>query len=141
MAKAMVAFLLLAGLGCVPEVPSKPTFSRDVKPIFMARCVRCHDETLREETLPDGGHGLGVPSQCHLNRYESTGDCTPAGVQAMACSYGAGLCAPSILIYSISVGGSKPFMPPLPAPALDDWEQDVISGWMKNLDASGMPAP
>lgn len=146
MSKTMAAFLfglalLASAPGCAPEVPAAPTFALDVKPIMMGRCTRCHGETLLPETLPDGGQGLGTPGLCHLNRYDSLGDCSDAGVMAGACNYGAGRCGASIGLYAISVNGSVPVMPPAPAPKLNDWEQDVLAGWLKNVDSSGMPAP
>ena len=158
MSKALLAsvFALAAAVpvlslsGCSPEVPANPTYEKDVKPILMARCVRCHDETFREEMVP-GYQNQGPPRQCHLNRYPAMGDCTPAGLMMPgACSYGAGMCGNSpalggslIAVYAIASAdnGFAPPMPPAPADKLSDWEQDVLRVWINNVGADGMPLP
>jgi len=153
MSKALLAsvFALAAAVpaislsGCSPEVPANPTYAKDVKPIFMARCVRCHDETFRgEEINPMTGNPI-TPAICHLNRYESMGDCTTVGP---ACSVGASLCAniPGSGSYMApkvdpAVEDDPARMPPPPAPALNDYESAVINRWLTNLDPSGAPLP
>ena len=132
--------------GCSPEVPVNPSFARDVQPIFNARCVRCHDETLRAEMVPAGYPNNGAPKICHLNRYESTGDCSAGGT---TCSLGASQCAniaPGMGGYLAArvdpaVEHDPARMPPAPAPALNDYESAVVNKWLTNLDASGAPLP
>jgi hypothetical protein len=153
MSKALLAsvFALAAAVpvlslsGCSPEVPANPTYTEHVKPIFMARCVRCHDETLRGEPMPNGQPGK-VPAICHLNRYgnEPMG-CTSA---APPCSLGASACANLPGMGSYLAGKVDPAvaddparMPPPPAPALNDYESAVVNRWLTNLDANGAPLP
>jgi hypothetical protein len=151
MSKALLAsvFALAAAVpvvslsGCSPEVPVNPSFARDVQPIFNARCVRCHDETLRGEMPPPGYPDRGPPATCHLNRYESTGDCTTGST---TCSLGASACAnlPGLGSYIVSrvdreAGALR--MPPPPAPPLNDWEFEVVNKWLTTLDANGAPLP
>jgi hypothetical protein len=152
MSKALLAsvFALAAAVpvfslsGCSPEVPANPSFARDVQPIFMARCVRCHDETLRGEP-PLPGQTAKVPMICHLNRYASMGDCTAPGP---ACNVGASNCAnfPGSGGYLAAkvdpaVEHDPARMPPPPAPALNDYESAVVNKWLMNLDANGAPLP
>ena len=151
MSKALLAsvFALAAAApvlslsGCSPEVPANPSFARDVQPIFNARCVRCHDEAFRGEVVP-GYQNRGLPKICHLNRYESMGDCTAAGP---ACSVGASQCANFPGTGSYLVGKVGPSvdeairMPPLPADALNDYESAVVNKWLTNLDANSTPLP
>ena len=150
MSKALLAsvFALAAAVpvfslaGCSPEVPANPTYSRDVKPILMARCVRCHDETFRGD--PAGSPNPGPPATCHLNRYENTGDCTAT---SLTCSIGASGCANTPGLGSYLAGKIDPSvddslrMPPLPADRLSDYEWGVLNRWMTNLDANGAPLP
>jgi hypothetical protein len=153
MSKALLAsvFALAAAVpvlslsGCSPEVPANPSFARDVQPIFMARCVRCHDETFRGD--PPGSLNPGPPAICHLNRYESMGDCTTA--TSTTCSRGASECAnlPMMMGSYIAPKVDPAFandpgrMPPPPAPALNDYESAVVNRWLTNLDANGAPLP
>jgi hypothetical protein len=156
MSKALLAsvFALAAAVpvmslsGCSPEVPANPGYEEHVKPIFMARCVRCHDETLRDEPLPPGSQPRRPPQTCHLNRYESMGDCVTAG--STTCSRGASECAnlPPPMMGSYIAPRVDPAnennamrMPPPPAPALNDYESAVVNRWLMNLDANGAPLP
>ena len=115
--------LVVSALGCSPEVPAMPTYTRDVQPILAAHCVRCHDETLRSEpTL-----GIRRPLLCHLNRYGNM----PAGcTDAATCSFGAAdpLCAPRIPLL-IADDDALNRMPPAPSDPLNDWEKDVLKRW------------
>jgi hypothetical protein len=125
-------------------VPAAPTYATDVKPIFMARCTRCHGETLRGETLANGVV-RPPPSYCHLDRYDSTGDCSDAGIVAKACIVGAGLCTVKFQLRGRAIpsasNGFTTSMPPDPAPELDHWEVEVVTAWLDKVDSSGMPAP
>jgi hypothetical protein len=155
MSKALLAsvFALAAAVpvlslsGCSPEVPANPTYSEHVKPIFMARCVRCHDETLRDEVPPPGYPARPrLPQFCHLNRYDSEPiGCTPA---TPPCSLGASACVniPGMGGYLAArvdpaVEHDAARMPPAPAPALNDYESAVVNRWLTNLDANGAPLP
>ena len=145
LALALAAALPVISLsGCSPEVPANPTYERDVKPIFMARCVRCHDETLRSEVPPPGYPVKAPPMICHLNRYDNE----PVGctMGTPPCSLGASECANFPGLGSYIAGKIGPLveddpgrMPPPPAPALNDWEWEVVNKWLTNLDANGAP--
>src|SRR6187402_616330 len=74
-----------------PPIPAMPTYATDVRPIFEKHCVRCHNEGLTGEINPMTG-GLDKPGICHLNRFESTGECSDAGIASGACSLGAQYC-------------------------------------------------
>ena len=130
---------MLVGLGaCTAAPPAMPTFAKDVGPIFMAHCSRCHSSSglVGDPAMfPLGGRPKGyntaTPSYCHLDRYDDAGtDCvttqTPPG-----CSMGAHTCVmffkPTLLTYI-----KNDIMPPPPAPKLDDWELEVVESWLNN---------
>ncbi len=48
------AIALLLAAACAPDAPRSPTYVEDVRPIFMANCVRCHGGPAadRDETIP-----------------------------------------------------------------------------------------
>ena len=142
----VLAFAVVAAAGCEPAVPANPSYETDVKPIFYARCVRCHDETFRGETTPEFG-ATGLPLRCHLNRYDSMGDCSATGQMMIGvCSFGAGLCANSpelglsLMHPQLVPPTGPPLMPPPPAQELNDYEFAVVNKWMTTLDANGLPA-
>ena len=73
--------LALAALvgGCEDAIPASPTFEVDVKPIFLANCVRCHGAggTLNADPRALNGYATDMPNQTHLDFYANRGDCTP----------------------------------------------------------------
>src|ERR1041384_6115557 len=93
LALALVILSTLAGCDGEkePPIPEMPTYATDVRPILEAHCTRCHNETLSGAINPMTG-GLDRPSLCHLNRFESTGDGSAAGIASGACSLGAQYC-------------------------------------------------
>jgi hypothetical protein len=140
-----LALVILAGCDgeTEPPIPEMPTYATDVRPIFEAHCVRCHNETLSGDTNPLTG-GLDRPSMCHLNRFESTGDCSNAGIASGACSFGAQYCGtempgspPSSYVSTfVSLPQDQGGMPPLPAAPLSAREKEIILRW-----ATVNPAP
>jgi len=119
-----------------------PSYATDVLPIFQAHCTRCHNEDLTGDINPLNG-GLDQPGMCHLNRFESTGDCSDAGIMSGACSLGAQWCGtltgdpPSSYITTfISLPQDQGGMPPLPAAPLSAREKEIITRW-----ATANPAP
>jgi hypothetical protein len=124
-----LALAAAAAAGCEPEVPAMPTYEADVLPIFQARCIRCHGETLRADP------GMSTPTQCHLNQFLDSGDCTPAGLQARLCIRGAQYCGTnptgtgSLITSVIHAPDNLGRMPPPPADPLSDWAKEVIDRW------------
>ena len=126
-APSLALALVVSAAGCSPEVPAAPTYTKDVQPILAAHCVRCHDETFRSD--PVARVALPMPQICHLNRFESTGDCTSG---TGACSYGAQICAPMIGPLVTASADAVRRMPPAPSDPLNDWEKEVITRWAAN---------
>jgi hypothetical protein len=128
MTKTTLASLFALALGvsvmaCSPEVPANPTYTKDVKPILDAHCVRCHGETL----TPDPNLPTEMPVICHLNRFGD--DCTnPA-----ACTSGAAspTCTGLSTLYIVAADSTGKRMPPPPSDPLNDWEVDVLTRWFK----------
>jgi hypothetical protein len=147
MPEASAAFALVALVGCGPEVPANPTYSNDVRPIFMAHCVRCHGANDSLNIFPES-ESLGAPSVCYLQRFEDTGDC----VAAVDCKRGAGFCGtlmagspPGSYISTRTIPSKEnayaPEMPPPSAEPLNAWEIEVIDRWLSIRDANDVPAP
>lgn len=120
--------LVVSALACAPQAPASPTYTKDVQPILAAHCVRCHNETF----FIDPAVGK-MPAKCHLNRFETTGNCDPdAG--AITCSYGAGdrQCAGTLPLY-LTIDDENTRMPKPPSDRLNDWEIDVLTRWSKTM--------
>lgn len=115
--------LLIAGLGaaalagCGAAVPEHPTWQDDVRPIMVARCVRCHDATLGES---DPLSQMGKPAIGNFS-YASFSDFTDndKGYLSLAPTY---------------IQSSAPLveMPPPPAAKLADWQIETIKNFVKD---------
>jgi len=137
MLKALLAVpLVLAGgvVACTPAVPAKPTYDNDVRPIFVAHCVRCHGADDMLHAMVVNGI-LRPPRACYLQRYETTGDCTTTPIDPAVCKNGAGSEVCRGLIPSYIRGMGTVPMPPPPSDPLTDWEIEVITRWT----AAGAP--
>ena len=137
---SLFALALVVAAGCddeeEPPIPEMPTYVTDVRPIFEKHCVRCHNEGLTGDINPMTG-GLDKPGLCHLNRFESTGECSDAGIASGACSLGAQYCGtvvpgdpPASYISSfLSIPQEQGGMPPLPAAPLSEREKTIVLRW------------
>ena len=113
-----------------------PSYATDVLPIFQTHCTRCHNEGLTGEINPMTG-GLDKPGICHLNRFESTGECSDAGIASGACSLGAQYCGTvvpgdppaSYISTFLSIPQEQGGMPPLPAAPLSEREKTIVLRW------------
>lgn len=124
--------------GCEPETPAMPSYEKDVRPIFLSHCIRCHGAggtlqgdppqyPLGEDQRP-ARYNPGPPGTCYLNTYADQGDCTPVGGVAPAtCKLGAHSCAALVAGFALV---PEPSMPPQPAPVLTDWEKEVVRRWV-----------
>ena len=128
---AMASAVMLGGFaaGCSPDVPANPTYTKDVQPIFIAHCVRCHGANDMLTAMPVNG-STHPPKYCYLQRYGDEGACT--GVTD--CEFGAGsmLCSSMVVGYITMPVSSGLRMPPPPSEPLNDWEKDVITRWVHN---------
>jgi hypothetical protein len=142
-----VAGAAMAATGCnaYPSAPTNPAYDIDVRPIFMAHCVRCHGAggTLNNPTEPTGPNAPIIPSvsdptvqntfavaNLYLDQYYSTA--TKNGAASL-----------TGLIGGVVVSSAKPpqAMPPAPAPRLNDWEVGTVVNWTKNPICSNSPNP
>jgi hypothetical protein len=122
--------LIASTLGCSPEVPSAPTYTKDVQPILAAHCVRCHDTAFTSVWDPISGTEK-VPALCHLDSFDDAGDCSPAGVADRLCRVGARACAG--MFHDRITSDLDTFrMPKPPSDPLDDWEVAVLDRWVGN---------
>jgi hypothetical protein len=115
--------VLLGGLaattlaGCGADVPEKPTWEADVRPIMLARCVRCHDAVGERDPLSQ----MDVPAIGNFS-HVSFSDFTPADM---------GL----IKLAPTWIQSDDPLMamPPPPAAKLADWQIETIVRWTMTL--------
>jgi mono/diheme cytochrome c family protein len=114
--------------------PDMPTYDRDVRPIMLSRCVRCHGAggTLNADPAMIGT-AQGIPIQGYFDAYADRGDCTPsdAGIVPSTCKPGAKTYAPLMAIVIESTGDGR--MPPLPAPKLTDRQIEIIKRWAAEM--------
>ena len=114
-----------AGLGCSiePGAASQPTYEADVRPIFMARCVRCHGSP----PLADPTSKTYPTPPVSNVRFDVFGDTNCDGDGGGAdCVHGAAFEA-----MRGSFGQFVPLMPPAPAPPLTSYQRDTILNWAK----------
>ena len=125
------------GVGCNVEhdAATKPTYEADVRPILMARCVRCHGEPPLgdPETSEANGTRSGATPLPGSPRFDVYGD-TNCGTDGGTCIKGAASAAQLMAAY-INFQRDQGGMPPLPAPALTSYQHDTIENWA----AEGMP--
>ncbi|MES1157687.1 MAG: hypothetical protein ABUL67_01180 [Haliangium ochraceum] len=119
----LAGWLILAGVlgvsGCGPLVPLSPTWKDDIRPLVVARCVRCHDDPPRgdpaskQPATPSAAFTFNYPSDVVL-------DPLPVGLSILKLQGGD------------SVRGKlAPLrrMPPPPAEALEDWQIEMLDNW------------
>jgi hypothetical protein len=115
------------GAGCSPDVPANPTYTKDVQPIYLAHCVRCHGANDMLTPMPVNG-STHPPKFCYLQRYEDEGDCSM--VTNPDCKMGAGSVVCDPISYVTRSDSSR--MPPPPSEPLNDWEKEVITRWVNS---------
>src|SRR3569623_189461 len=112
--------LLIAGLGaaalagCGANVPEHPTWQDDVRPIMVARCVRCHDAALGE-TDPWGRHAVGNFSSASFSDISDTDKTLFAT-------------APALMQTDVPLS----VMPPPPNAKLADWQIETLTRFVKD---------
>ncbi len=129
---ALVAVLTAgaAAMGCQiePGAVGQPTYEADVRPILMARCIRCH-----------GSPPLGDPTSKQLPippvatvRFDVYGDtpCADADAGAGCVVHGAVFETTSKNFENYLNKDQKTLgMPPAPAPPLTSYQKDTIINW------------
>ena len=134
----LAATVAVGATACGPSsVPAQPAYDVDVRPILMARCVRCHGAG-GMLNAPPGVDGAALQAtHCYLDRYDDEGDCT---ADPTNCKKGAKTAA-SLLPTVIRNAPASLAMPPPPSPALDDWAVDILNNWSKNPVCSNSATP
>lgn len=139
-AAAALSVLVALGVGACgsPSVPANPAYDVDVRPILMARCVRCHGAG-GMLNAPAGVAGDALQStHCFLDRYQNEGDCT---ADPTNCKIGAKNWAGTIPTLIRNAPSAILVMPPPPSQALDDWAVEILDNWSKNPVCSNLPTP
>ena len=122
--------LQIAGLGlsamvsaCAASAPEHPTWDDDVRPLLVARCIRCHGDPRQIDPLSAKTNADKLNKAPTANfDYVYFGDLddTAKGYLKVAPNYVRG-----------ASGLSR--MPPLPAAALEDWELQVLVNFASDL--------
>jgi hypothetical protein len=120
--------LLIAGLGLSATLsacagaPEHPTYDEDIRPLLVARCVRCHTDPGQVDPLSAkaGVDEVAAPSF----DYPYYGDLMNAGA--------ANAYSKMLAKYARGPVGPIPRMPPVPAAPLEDWEITMLENWGKD---------
>jgi cytochrome c553 len=149
---ALVGAAVAAGCDAYPTAPGKPAYDTEVRPLLMAHCVRCHGAggSLNVPTEPTGPNAPTLPSisgvvdafnsvAMYFDQFDTTGDCSAS--PPTDCKNGAGPNAGAIKTFVQPQTKPPLFMPPAPAPALNDWELGVINNWAANPVCSNSSVP
>jgi hypothetical protein len=114
-ARIGVFLVLVAAPGlsaCGADVPANPTWANDVRPLMVARCIRCHDTTQRGDPLSLSG-AVALDSFNYENFTDIPG--------------------PVVTLLQMQVGlvslDTSSRMPPPPAAKLQDWQIETLQHW------------
>ena len=125
------AAALSAGCNLEPSAVDKPTYEADVRPIFMARCIRCHGYPV----LADPTTAIPIPPPPN-ERFDVYGDTNCAGDAGVSCVHGALYVATvppapmdKFTNVLVTLAGKPGGMPPAPAPQLTTYQRDTILKW------------
>lgn len=113
--------------GCADSGPDKPTWDDDVRPLLVARCVRCHTDPgqvdpLSAKTGNDMLKEVAKPSFDFVYFSDVSAGSLP--FLKTVSGYLSGTAKPSL--------GR---MPPPPAAALEDWEVEILTKFGDSLKA------
>jgi hypothetical protein len=128
----------VAQLGCVvvveEPIPEAPSYELDMKPLFHARCVRCHGGGGTLNGDPKNA-AFGSPGQLYIGSYDDTGvGCPPIGDPTpipATCHQGAHRWVVGIneRVHSKLLSIRMPIPPSEP---LTDWEKELVARWAAN---------
>jgi hypothetical protein len=107
------------GAGCGASVPSNPTWVEDVRPILVARCIRCHQSSV---TNDPGKTPNAFGNFDHANFSDF------AGADLIYVKMVGDAVAGKIAGSPAGIG----FMPPPPSEKLVDWQIETLQRWQKN---------
>lgn len=119
--------LLIAGLGlsaimsACGAAPEHPTYDEDVRPLLVARCLRCHGTPGEVDPLSAKLNTRVASIGLRLD-YQFLSD-VPDTVMAKF---------KLLPAYARGEAPNLPRMPPPPAAALEDWEITMLENWAKN---------
>jgi hypothetical protein len=117
--------LALFAIGCSPPAgPDNPSFEKDIKPIMLAHCVRCHGAGGKLNADPDsigGTYRNKPPLNLYLDSFDDPA--CPAGVSCLGAKRGSG----TFSAYLPGEGDDR--MPPKPAEALSDLQLEIVLRW------------
>jgi len=125
---------LAAGCGDSPTPPEHPTWA-DVEPILRGRCTGCHGGSADVTGTYDG-------LTYRFDFYDMSADTCGMAAQALPVGQ-TGLAANQAALIASDVrspgSGWPPKMPPAPASALLDWQQETLRRWAADGAPKGAP--
>jgi hypothetical protein len=117
---------LIAGLGLSATLsacggpPEHPTYDEDVRPLLVARCLRCHGQPGEVDPL-SAKVNARLTSVGLLLDYPYFSDVPDTLLPKMK----------MLGAYARGEAPGLPRMPPPPAAALEDWEIQMLDNWGK----------
>jgi len=112
-----VLWLTAFGAGCGAAVPANPTWEDDIRPLLVARCVRCHSPGGGDPGYLGGAPGVSFD-------YATYDAASAAGVVTFMKG--------SDLLPGATADTRSGKMPPPPAARLADWQIETLDRWLKN---------
>ena len=144
---AFALVLAAAAAACTiyPAEPASPTYAKDVQPIFMAHCVRCHGGggMLTNETI-DGAWSPDARRLLPRSPGDDRGDCTARSTAVcplLLCASMArstarravdGSRTTLIEFYLFDAAKSRAPCRRCPAAPLNEWEMNIVGRWIGN---------
>lgn len=112
----------LSSAACGPLTPVSPTWRDDVRPILIARCMRCHDGTGNGD--PSVTNSTTGSMAYNFNQPADLPSPLPGSIQLLAT-----FLSPTGPANVVRGKGVPRRMPPPPLEALEDWQVETLEIW------------
>lgn len=125
----LLAVVALGLPACGPSVPANPTWVADIRPLLVARCIRCHNAQGGIDPLTaklvTWGAVAPIPAAYNFDFPTIT---TPLNTQLNFLK----MFGPKSVRGEYPPGLPPKRMPPPPAENLQDWEIELLDNWANN---------
>ena len=127
---------VLTGLGgacSIEETPHAPTYTLDIQPLVLSRCVRCHGAGGTTHADPDAVVFSYAPFDGYFNEFNDQ-DCEGDAGAGVMCKHGMFFYATNPaklgLLNTFIHSKTDNRMPPPPAPALTSSQLKIFDTWL-----------